>query len=125
MKSLYANLLGLALAVLLVAGLAPVVLASEEEGHHGERGQEAVAGTVQNMCPVLPGNKIDPDIFTEYMGKRVYFCCPSCKAAFLKDPERYVPRLPQFSGSEHAAHAHAHASPAGDRGSGGAGTGSP
>ncbi|MFS8639994.1 MAG: XdhC family protein [Symbiobacteriaceae bacterium] len=26
----------------------------------------------------------------EYAGRRYYFCCPHCKATFLKDPERYV-----------------------------------
>ncbi|WPD18243.1 XdhC family protein [Thermaerobacter composti] len=26
----------------------------------------------------------------EYEGRQYYFCCPHCKATFLKDPERYV-----------------------------------
>lgn len=27
---------------------------------------------------------------SEYKGKRYYFCAPGCKAAFDKDPEKYV-----------------------------------
>jgi YHS domain-containing protein len=26
----------------------------------------------------------------EYKGKHVYFCCPGCKKAFDKDPEKYT-----------------------------------
>ena len=53
--------------------------------------------TVQKMCPVLTDEPINPDIFTEYKGKRVYFCCDSCKSAFINDPEKYVANLPQFA----------------------------
>ena len=27
---------------------------------------------------------------TEYQGKTYYFCSPGCKAAFEKDPQKYV-----------------------------------
>jgi YHS domain-containing protein len=42
------------------------------------------------------GNPIDKDVFVEYKGKKVYFCCPSCKGEFEKDPEKYISKLPQF-----------------------------
>lgn len=29
-----------------------------------------------------------------YKGKTYYFCCPSCKPKFDKDPDRYIPKLP-------------------------------
>ena len=54
---------------------------------------------VQATCPVLVGNKIDPGIFVEYRGKKVYFCCQMCKSEFQKDLEKYLPRLPQFGGA--------------------------
>jgi len=57
---------------------------------------KATASTVeQTACPVT-GEKIDKNIFTEYKGKKVYFCMESCKAAFEKDPEKYIAKLPQF-----------------------------
>jgi YHS domain-containing protein len=48
--------------------------------HQGER---------QALCPIT-GEKIDPSTFVDYQGKRVYFCCASCKKAFLKDPQKYI-----------------------------------
>jgi YHS domain-containing protein len=42
--------------------------------------------------------KAEPDIFTDYEGKRVNFCCLSCRAAFRRNPGRYLPLLPQFGG---------------------------
>ncbi len=81
-----------------------------EEGAH-VHGQESITTGAENVqvtnaiCPVMPDMKAEPDIFTDYEGKRVYFCCRNCKAAFGKNPEKYLPRLPQFGGSEaHAGH---------------------
>jgi hypothetical protein len=56
----------------------------------------AVAAIEQTKCPVLPNNPIDKNVFVEYKGKKVYFCCENCKAEFNKDPEKYVKDLPQF-----------------------------
>ncbi len=50
---------------------------------------------VQTNCPVM-GGKINKNIYTEYKGKKVYFCCPSCVEKFKKNPEKYVDKLPQF-----------------------------
>ncbi len=59
---------------------------------------ETVVATVteQTKCPILPNNPIDKNVFVEYKGKKVYFCCENCKAEFNKDPEKYVKDLPQF-----------------------------
>jgi YHS domain-containing protein len=56
--------------------------------------QNAAAGE-QTICPVM-GNPIDKSVFVEYQGKKVYFCCPDCKAKFNADPEKYIAKLPQF-----------------------------
>jgi YHS domain-containing protein len=55
------------------------------------------ASVEQTMCPVMEGNKIDKNVFVEYQGKKVYFCCAQCKAAFEKEPEKYLAKLPQFA----------------------------
>ncbi|MGA2171825.1 MAG: YHS domain-containing protein [Sedimentisphaerales bacterium] len=57
----------------------------------------AAAEVEQTMCPVMDGNKIDKNVFVEYKGKKVYFCCTKCKAVFEKDPEKYIAKLPQFA----------------------------
>ena len=49
----------------------------------------------QKTCPVM-GGPIDKNIFTEYKGKKVYFCCPACVDTFKADPEKYLAKLPQF-----------------------------
>ena len=54
-----------------------------------------VAGE-QTMCPVM-GGAIDKNIFVEYKGKKVYFCCPGCEKQFKEEPEKYLAKLPQFS----------------------------
>ena len=51
--------------------------------------------TTQTICPVME-DPIKKDIFVDYQGKRVFFCCPPCKDKFNADPEKYLPKLPQF-----------------------------
>ena len=51
--------------------------------------------TRQTKCPVS-GKPINPEHFVDYKGKKVYFCCPNCPAAFNKDPESFVDKLPQL-----------------------------
>lgn len=74
------------------AGVAFCALAQEPSA-----GPAADQAIVQTTCPVMAGNKIDPNIYTEYEGKKVYFCCQKCKAAFEANPEKYLDRLPQFA----------------------------
>jgi YHS domain-containing protein len=50
----------------------------------------------QTICPVM-GGAINKDIFTEYKGKKVYFCCAGCKEKFEEEPEKYISKLPRFS----------------------------
>ena len=52
--------------------------------------------TEQTTCPVKD-DPIDEAIFTEYQGKKVYFCCQECMDDFKADPEKYLVMLPQFA----------------------------
>lgn len=38
------------------------------------------------------GMEVDPATApkTEYKGKTYYFCCPTCKDVFEKEPEKYM-----------------------------------
>jgi YHS domain-containing protein len=49
----------------------------------------------QKTCPIM-GGPINKDVFTEYKGKNVYFCCPGCEGKFAENPEQYIAKLPQF-----------------------------
>jgi len=55
-------------------------------------GTEPVNGITQTICPVM-GNPINKDIYTDYKGKRVYFCCNACVGTFNKDPEKYMKKM--------------------------------
>jgi YHS domain-containing protein len=73
------------------------------QGHEGhdhaammEESAKAVAASLeQKICPVM-GAPINKDIFIEYKGKKVYFCCPGCEEKFKAEPEKYIAKLPQF-----------------------------
>ncbi|MFA6186445.1 MAG: YHS domain-containing protein [Phycisphaerae bacterium] len=56
----------------------------------------ASAAVEQTTCPIR-GEAIDKNVFVEYQGKKVYFCCKACIAEFEKAPEKYLSKLPQFA----------------------------
>jgi len=60
---------------------------TKEEGVAPEK-----VGKPQVMCPVM-GRKIKKDFYTDYEGKRVYFCCPGCIPTFKKNPQKYMKKL--------------------------------
>lgn len=71
-------------------------------------GQGATGAVVkpQTVCPVL-GGAISKDVFTDYNGMRIYFCCPGCETDFLKDPQSYLQKIkdagetPELLGTHH------------------------
>ncbi len=83
-------------AGVLVMGIVATVCHADDQ-HASSDTQRSSEASVQTECPVMVGNKIDRDIYTDYKGKRVFFCCNSCRQAFIKDPETYLDKLPQFS----------------------------
>jgi YHS domain-containing protein len=50
----------------------------------------------QTTCPVMDG-PINKDLYVEYQGKKVYFCCLGCQEKFKAEPEKYLSKLPQFN----------------------------
>ncbi|MBP1738280.1 MAG: hypothetical protein H6Q48_573 [Deltaproteobacteria bacterium] len=46
----------------------------------------------QTTCPVM-GGLVNKNIYADYQGNRVYFCCPPCLKEFKKDPEKYVKKM--------------------------------
>jgi YHS domain-containing protein len=39
------------------------------------------------------GGAINRDLYADYEGQRVYFCCPGCKEPFLKEPKKYLEQM--------------------------------
>lgn len=52
--------------------------------------QEAVPN--QKLCPVM-GSPINKDVFTDYNGMRIYFCCAGCDETFTSDPDTYLAKM--------------------------------
>lgn len=44
-------------------------------------------------CPVMVGEAVKPEIYSDYSGRRVYFCCRKCKEKFDAAPQRYAKNL--------------------------------
>jgi YHS domain-containing protein len=86
-------------ASLLLAGLITLNGCKKSEPaalSEGDTEQVVIAAVEQTACPVM-GAAIDKQFFTEYEGKKVYFCCPGCKAKFQAEPQKYLAKLPQFN----------------------------
>jgi len=48
--------------------------------------------SVQTKCPVMGGD-INKEVFIDYNGRRIYFCCAGCEETFLKEPEKYLKKI--------------------------------
>jgi transcriptional regulator GlxA family with amidase domain len=46
----------------------------------------------QTVCPEM-GGPINPDLYVDYQGKRIYLCCEMCREAVTKDPEGAIRKL--------------------------------
>ena len=46
----------------------------------------------QQECPVI-GGPINKNVYTDYKGKRIYFCCNGCPEEFRKNPEKYMDKM--------------------------------
>jgi YHS domain-containing protein len=75
MKKMFMLILGLVLAMCLVGA-----------------GFVAAQGQAQAVCPVLSG-KTNKNVYTDYQGKRIYFCCAGCIDTFKKNPEKYLKEM--------------------------------
>ncbi len=49
---------------------------------------------MQVACPVQHG-KINKDLYVDYKGQRIHFCCKDCIPIFNKNPEAYLKRMEQ------------------------------
>lgn len=55
--------------------------------------REARNRPANSQCPVLD-KPVDAAIVVEFEGRRIAFCCNKCKAAFEKEPKKYLAKLP-------------------------------
>jgi YHS domain-containing protein len=60
--------------------------------HEHQGYQQGTLASNEHIDPVCGMTVVESPtaIKTEYKGKTYYFCAPGCKAAFEKDPEKYL-----------------------------------
>jgi len=59
-----------------------------------ETARQDAPSRINEWCPVLVDERVDPEISAEYEGRRVYFCCRKCVKQFRAEPEAYTANLP-------------------------------
>lgn len=79
----------LCVAMLTAAGL---LAAGCQKDEPGAAAPAAAAEIKQKTCPVM-GGKIDPTIYADHEGRRIYFCCAACVARFKAEPEKYLAKV--------------------------------
>ena len=85
-------LIGLAVLVTLLVVQVALLNGQPCDGCKTDEKSDVLSEANQEKCPVM-GGKINKEVFTDYNGKRVYFCCPGCDKPFLADPEKYLEKM--------------------------------
>jgi len=53
---------------------------------------------IQTTCPVSGEELEDKTLYTDYEGRRIYFCCKKCRGTFLDDPNKFLNKMDDKSG---------------------------
>ena len=69
---------------------ASVTEAAKEQGE--TQAQPKDSPKLQTNCPVM-GGKINPELYVDHEGQRLYLCCKGCEAAVKKDAKAYIEKL--------------------------------
>lgn len=67
----------------------------ENSSKEAKSATETSALVAQKTCPVM-GNAITKELYADYRGQRVYFCCQGCVEPFNKEPEKYIKKLKEL-----------------------------
>jgi YHS domain-containing protein len=73
--------------VIVIALAAGLLFGGYSPAAHGQ-----AKGKPQTECPVM-GGKVDKKVYTDYQGKRIYFCCSGCVDDFKKNPDKYLKQM--------------------------------
>jgi YHS domain-containing protein len=66
--------------------------------------KESIKMAIDPVCGMQVEEKTAAATY-EYQGKTYYFCAPGCKAAFVKEPEKYLLKPQGHGGDEdHGRH---------------------
>lgn len=79
----------LQLTTLILLLITAMIFADATHNHEEHKHMKNSNEEVQMKCPVM-GGAINKEIYTEYNGEKVYFCCEMCIGTFNKNPQGYV-----------------------------------
>ena len=96
-------------AALMLLGTVFVAGCGQREGNMAPAASTAPAAgqgeIAQKFCPVM-GGPVNSDIYVDYQGRRVYFCCTACVDAFKQDPAKYLKKLDEAEQKEGSSGSH-------------------
>jgi YHS domain-containing protein len=90
------------LPVFLVLGfvvMGLMIISCAEEEKSPKKVEEVATQDAGSQAPkpqttdAFSGNPINRNIYADYQGKRIYFCCANSKRQFESDPERYIAKF--------------------------------
>jgi len=55
--------------------------------------KKAAPGSIQETCFIMKDNPVNPKIYADYKGYRIYFCCTHCLAIFKQDQEKWFQEM--------------------------------
>ncbi len=50
---------------------------------------------IQTTCPVSGEILEQKEVYADYEGRRVYFCCKKCRGTFSEDPQKFLTKMDQ------------------------------
>lgn len=53
----------------------------------------AVFAGPQTTCPVMAGQAVNPKLYVDANGYRIYVCCGSCLKVVKADPAKYIEKM--------------------------------
>ncbi len=90
-------LTALAILCMLMAGTTNISCSSGDTGKEDQEKTETSTpqppAKLYQMRDAISNKLVDRSVYTDYEGKRIYFCCTGSRGAFLKNPEKYMNRF--------------------------------
>jgi len=82
------------LFVLLLVGMAYLcVSCSHQEQEKSQIIDISLEQVQPQIVDAISGKPINKNIYTDYQGIRIYFCCANSQRSFESDPEKYIQKL--------------------------------
>ena len=88
--------LGAVLGIMFFVGGAVALQAADPPAGPEQAATPSTDAPGNALCPVTTDEPIDPNFWTMYKGRKVFFCCKKCRTKFEADPAAYVANLPKI-----------------------------